>query len=291
MAIITGIDSVCYLHTMKSKKMDLLGYLDKAVAYGAGAVQMDPSWPSQGLDLTTKSLEFLGRLLEERKLQIIVKGNSGGLGSLANPPHASADDIKFFSDKIEAAAYLGSPVVRIVTRAYPYPTDHTTPPAGIPRREVIGWVIENLRKLAVRAEAKGVRTVIENHGDLRIAEIERILEEVNSPWLGVQFDLLEQVAIFEDPGVAAERLMPHALTVHWNDAYPTLSNSGFCVKACLPGEGIIDLAGACQKIISLPQDVYVFTAFQAESEAGEDVLVKAYLDDLHHRLNAIHSTE
>ena len=291
MAIITGIDSVCYLHTMKSKKMDLLGYLDKAVAYGAGAVQMDPSWPSQGLDLTSKSLEFLGGLLEQRKLQIVVKGNSGGLGSLANPPHASADDIRFFSDKIEAAAYLGSPVVRIVTRAYPYPTDHTKPPAGIPRREVIGWVIENLRKLAVRAEAKGVRIVIENHGDLRIAEIERILEEVNSPWLGVQFDLLEQVAIFEDPGVAAERLMPHALTVHWNDAYPSLSNSGFCVKACLPGEGIIDLSGACQKITSLAHDVFIFTAFQAESEADEDALVKAYLDDLRHRLNAIHSTE
>jgi len=132
-----------------------------------------------------------------------------------------------------------------------------------------------------------VRLVIENHGDLRIAEIERILDEVNSPWLGVQFDLLEQVAIFEDPGQAAERLLPHAFTVHWNDAYSKLSNSGFCVEPCPPGRGIIDLDGVFNKIASLSQDVYIFAAFQAASDASEDELVKAYLDDLHNRLHQI----
>ena len=291
MKITTGIDSVCYQHTLKSKKMELQGFLDKAVAYRAGAVQMDPSWPSQGLDLTPKSLDFLGHLLSARGLQIIVKGNSGGLGSLANPPAASSADIDIFRAKIEAAATLNSPVVRIVTRAYPYPTGHTRPPAGIPRREVIGWVIDNLRKLIPHAESKGVRLVIENHGDLRIAEIERILEEVRSSWLGVQFDLLEQVAIFEDPGQAAERLLPHAFTIHWNDAYPKLSNSGFSVVACLPGQGIIDLDTVIRKIASLSQDVFIFTAFQADSDAREDELVKAYLDDLHSRLNHIHSNK
>jgi sugar phosphate isomerase/epimerase len=289
--ITLGIDNVCYVHTMKSKNMNLLGFLDKAVDYGAGAVQMDPSWPSQGLDLSAKSLDTLRALLEERNLQIVVKGNSGGLGSLSNHPRDSSDDVAFFRSKIDAAASLGSPVVRIVTRAYPYPTSHTAPPPGIPRQEVIGWVIENLRGLTPHAEAKGVRLVIENHGDLRIAEIERILEEVRSPWLGVQFDLLEQVAIFEDPVQAADRLLPHAFTVHWNDAYPKLSNSGFCVAACLPGQGIIDLDGAFRKISSLGQDVFIFTAFPAESETGEDELVKAYLDDLHARLKDIRLTQ
>lgn len=289
MAIYLGVDSVCYLHTMKSKKMDLKGFLDKAVAYGASAVQMDPSWPSQGLDLTPECLNYLHGLLVERNLQIIVKGNSGGLGSLANPPEFSDEDIKFFSAKIDAASSLGSPVVRIVTRAYPYPTDHTTPPPGVPRGKVIGWVIENLRKLTPRAEAKSVRLVIENHGDLRIAEIERILEEVNSIWLGVQFDLLEQVAIFEDPSQAAARLLPHAFTVHWNDAHPKLSNSGFSVAACLPGQGIIDLDSAFSKIASLNRSMFVFTAFQADSEENEDILVKAYLEDLHNRLMQIRS--
>jgi sugar phosphate isomerase/epimerase len=289
MKITLGIDSVCYQHTMKSKKMDLRGFLDRAVAYGAGAVQMDPSWSSQGLDLTSKSLDFLRRLLGERNLQMVVKGNSGGLGSLANSPEASAGDVEFFRSKIEAAAYLGSPVVRIVTRAYPYPTGHTTPTQGVPRWEVIGWVIENLKKLTPHAGARGVRLVIENHGDLRIAEIERILEEVHSPWLGLQFDVLEQVAIFEDPRDAAERLLKYAYTIHWNDAYPKLSNTGFCVIPCPPGEGIIDLDDCFKKINSLTRDIFIFTAFQAESEESEDFLVKAYLDDLHLRLNHIRS--
>lgn len=289
MSITLGIDSVCYLHTMKSKKLDLLGYLDKAVEYIVGAVQMDPLWPSQNLDLTTKSLQYLGKLLDERKLQIVVKGNSSGLGSLANPIEASASDIEIFRAKIEAASVLGSPIVRIVTRAYPYPTSHNKFPSKVPRWKVIGWVVDNLRKLIEYAEAKSVRLVIENHGDLRIAEIEHILKEVNSPFLGVQFDLLEQVAIFEDPNKAAERLLPHAFTIHWNDAYPQLSNSGICIKACPPGEGIIDLNRSFQGISSLERDIFIFTAFQAESEESEDLLVKAYVDDLHNRLSHIRS--
>jgi len=276
---------------MKSNKLDLQGFLDKAVLYGAGAVQMDPSWPSQGLTLTPYSLKVLREMLDDRELQIVVKGNSGGLGSLANPPEASASDIDIFCAKIEAAANLGSSVVRIVTRAYLYPTTHTTPPLGVPRQEVIKWVIENLKKLIPSAETHGIRLVIENHGDLRIAEIEHILKEIHSPLLGVQYDLLEQVAIFEDPGQAAERLLPHAFTVHWNDAYPKLSNSGFCVTACLPGQGIIDLDGVFKKISSLSQDVIIFSAFQAESAESEDFLVKAYLDDLQNRLEQIRSNQ
>jgi sugar phosphate isomerase/epimerase len=251
---------------------------------------MDPSWPSQGLSLSPESLSFLRRELDERGLKIVVKGNSGGMGSLANSPEASAGDVEFFRTKIEAAARLGSPVVRIVTRAYPYPTGHTQPPPGVARREVIGWVVENLRPLASHAEANGVRLVIENHGDLRIAEIKRILEEVGSPWLGVQFDVLEQVAIFEDPRLAAGRLLPYAFTVHWNDAYPKLSNAGFCVAPCLPGQGIIDLDGVFGKIATLSQDIFIFTAFQADSDASEDVLVKAYLEDLHRRLDQLRAS-
>jgi sugar phosphate isomerase/epimerase len=286
MTLTLGIDSVCYFHSMKSKRLDLQGFLDKALAYGAGSVQMDPLWASQGLDLSAKSLKTLQGLLAERNLQIIVKGNSGGLGSLANPPEASAEDIEIFRFKIEAAAQLGSPAVRIVTRAYPYPTSHTAPPAGVRRQTVIGWVIENLCKLAPFAEANNVRLAIENHGDLRIAEIERILAEVDSPWLGVQYDLMEQVAIFEDPKLAAERLLPYAFTIHWHDAYPKLSEAGFWVRACPPGQGIIDLDDVFAKIASLERDVYIFTAFQAESEAGEDELVKDYLADLHRRLGS-----
>jgi sugar phosphate isomerase/epimerase len=150
----------------------------------------------------------------------------------------------------------------------------------VARQDVIGWVIKNLRDLTPLAGANGIRIAIENHGDLRIAEIERILEEIHSPWLGVQFDVLEQVAIFEDPGLAGERLLPHAFTVHWNDAYPKLSNSGFCVAPCLPGQGIVDLDGFFSKITSLSQDIFIFTAFQADSDASEDMLVKAYLEDL-----------
>lgn len=289
MTITLGIDNVCYNHTMRSGSLDVVGFLDKAVTYGAKAVQMDPLWPSQGLDLSDESLTRLRAMLDDHGLQLVVKGNSGGLGSLANPPEATQEDITLFRSKIEAAARLEAPVVRIVTRAYPYPTKHTTPPEGVPRGQVVGWVIANLKMLTPLAEDLGVKVAVENHGDLRIAELERLLAEVNSPALGIQYDLLEQVAIFEDPRLAADRLLPHAITVHWNDAYPRLSNRGFHVTPCMPGEGILDLDGIARIIVSLQQDIHVFSAFQADSVEIEDQLVRAYLQDLRSRFS--HATK
>lgn len=283
--ITLGIDNVCYTHTMKSGEMDLIGFLDKAKEYNAGCVQMDPLWPSQGLDLTIDSLTRLGGMLNERGLEIVVKGNSGGLGTLANPPEKSQDDITLFLSKIEAAAQLGSSVVRLVTRAYPYSTKHTKPPAGVPRDQVVRWVIDNLKMLTPRAEDLDVRIAIENHGDLRIAELERIMAEVDSTVLGIQYDLLEQVAIFEDPLLAAKRLLPYAFTVHWNDAYSRLSSAGFRVAACPPGEGIIDLDIVFQIIASINREMYICTAFQTNTIEMEDSLVRAYLLDLHLRVD------
>lgn len=291
MTILIGIDNVCYNHTMRNGGMDVVGFLDKAASYGARVVQMDPLWPSQGLNLSDAGLIHLRGLLDERSLELVVKGNSGGLGSLANPPEASQDGVALFYSKIEAAVKLNASIVRVVTRAYPYPTRHTSPPQGVPREQVIDWVIANLKMLTPLAEDKGVRIAVENHGDVRIAELERILSEVDSPALGVQYDLLEQVAIFEDPRLAAERLLPYIFTVHWNDAYPRLSSTGFCVLPCPPGEGILDLNGISQSISSLEGDIYVFTAFQADSIESEDQLVKEYIKDLNFRFaNAVKAT-
>lgn len=283
MAIVIGVDSICYTRTMRAKVMDLIGFLDRIVAHGARAVQMDPLWPSQGLDLSEASLSRLRAMLEARGLLLVVKGNSGGLGSLANPPEVAQEDVALFRSKIEAAAKLGAPIVRIVTRAYPYATKHTVPPQGVPRVQVINWVVANMKALTPLAEDLGIKIAVENHGDLRIAELERILAEVDSPALGVQCDLVEQVAIFEDPRLAAERLLPHAFTVHWSDACPRPDEAGFCVGVCPPGEGLIDLDGASRIVASLPRDVHVFVAFQGESAELEDAYVGAYMQDLNRR--------
>ena len=138
MTITLGVDNVCYNHTMRAGGLDVVGFLDKAVSYGAKAVQMDPLWPTQGLDLSKASLARLRTLLGDRGLQLVVKGNSGGLGCLASPPKAAKADTALFRSKLEAAAQLDSPVVRIVTRAYPYPTKHTSPPEATPRAQSSG---------------------------------------------------------------------------------------------------------------------------------------------------------
>jgi sugar phosphate isomerase/epimerase len=283
--IIVGIDSICYTRTLRAGSLDVAGLLDRAAAIGAQAIQMDPLWPEQGLDLSETALARLRGLLDERGLTVVIKGNSGGRGSLAQPPADVEEDMSLFRAKVKAAARLNAPVVRIVTRAYPYPTRHTTPPVNTPREQVINRVIANLKTLAAAAEHEGVRLAVENHGDLRIGELERILAEVDSAALGVQYDLVEQVAIFEDPRRAAERLLPRAITVHWHDAYPRPGGAGFHVVVCPPGEGLIDLDGIGQMIAAQPGDIYLFVAYQAETMDDEDRLARAYMSDLPSRIS------
>jgi sugar phosphate isomerase/epimerase len=85
---------------MRAGGLAAVGFLDKAVAYGAAVVQMDPLWPSQGLDLTDASLARLRGMLDDRGLQVVVKGNSRGLGYLANPPKSAQEDVALFCSKI-----------------------------------------------------------------------------------------------------------------------------------------------------------------------------------------------
>ena len=89
MTITLGIDNVCYNHTMRAGSLDVAGFLDKAVTYGAKAVQMDPLWPSQGLDLSDESLARLasaGRISWETAKRFAK--DPTGLSDYVGPTHS-----------------------------------------------------------------------------------------------------------------------------------------------------------------------------------------------------------
>jgi sugar phosphate isomerase/epimerase len=81
--------------------------------------------------------------------------------------------------------------------------------------------IERLSKMfseAVKvAEKAGVRMAVENHLDFNSDEILRILQNVDSPYLGINFDTGNFVRVLDDPIQAMEKLVDYVYATHIKD--------------------------------------------------------------------------
>ncbi len=83
--------------------------------------------------------------------------------------------------------------------------------------EQIERAIANFKSLMPVCEEVGLRLAFENHLDYRISEVVRVVEGVDSPRLGINFDTGNPVAVIEDPLAAARAAAPYAINAHLKD--------------------------------------------------------------------------
>jgi sugar phosphate isomerase/epimerase len=69
------------------------------------------------------------------------------------------------------------------------------------------------------AEDHGVKMAVENHIDF-IDEILQLLESVNSPCFGLNFDTGNFLRLLDDPIAGMEKLAPYVYATHVKDLYP-----------------------------------------------------------------------
>ena len=83
--------------------------------------------------------------------------------------------------------------------------------------EQIDRAIRNFSSLMPVCEEVGLKLAFENHLDYRISEVVRVVQGVDSPYLGINFDTGNPVAVIEDPLVAARAAAPYAINSHLKD--------------------------------------------------------------------------
>lgn len=103
--------------------------------------------------------------------------------------------------------------------------------------ELIEQAVANLRQVVPLAEELGVRIAVENHLDLRAAEMAELVHRVGSDWLGVCLDTGNPFALLEDPIETAEVLAPCVFTTHLKEFRLTLRPEGLVVRGVPLGEG------------------------------------------------------
>jgi sugar phosphate isomerase/epimerase len=137
---------------------------------------------------------------------------------------------------IDLAGRMGHEVLRITAGT---PASRGDEPAAVLVERLVGPV----RRAADRAADQGLRLALENHGDLRVADILDLFARVDRPNLGVCLDNVNLIRVGDDMAEGTRALAPATLLVQLKDHLagdPGVPGGPVCTAL---GEGVADLDG------------------------------------------------
>lgn len=135
---------------------------------------------------------------------------------------------------IDAAARFGHRVLRITAGS---PASRGNEPADV----LVDRLVGPLQRATDAAASHGLRLALENHGDLRAADILELLERVDRSGLGVCLDNVNLIRVGDDMIGGTAALAPHTLLVQLKDHQPgNPTVPGGPVSTAL-GEGVAPL--------------------------------------------------
>jgi sugar phosphate isomerase/epimerase len=185
----------------KSGKLEMADFLDYCAELGL-----------EGAEITSY---FFPEALEKREIHALKRRahllgldiTGGAMGNnFAHPPGSDENvgHMKYFRTWIDHFAELGAPVVRVfAARGLP---------KGASDEKILQNVIANLNEALAYAEKRGVMLGLENHDFVKdIDYLLRILEAIDSEWLGVIWDSAN-LSPTPDPYAQLERIAPYAVT-------------------------------------------------------------------------------
>lgn len=184
--------------------------------------------------------EISARLDEVGIERVLGWGHPEGLWGGTRP-----EELEALERHIPQVRKLGSRRMRICAASMNY--------AKTPRDELIGAVAPMLKRAAEVAAAHDVTLALENHIDFTSHDVLRLLEEVNSDSLRVNFDTGNTIRLFEDPVEAAARLAPYTVSTHTKDIATRVrggspSENFTWWPSCPVGEGVIDMPGVVRAL-------------------------------------------
>jgi sugar phosphate isomerase/epimerase len=100
---------------------------------------------------------------------------------------------------------------------------------GLDRKQAVGWCVEMIREAVAYAQDKGIVLNIENHYKdgyweypefaLKSDVFLEIIEQIESPYLGINFDPSNTIVAGEDPIALLHKIKNRVVTMHASDRY------------------------------------------------------------------------
>jgi 3-oxoisoapionate decarboxylase len=106
-----------------------------------------------------------------------------------------------------------------------------------------------LRELAPVAKRLGLVVALENHLDFTIEELVALMRRIDSPQIGVLFDVGNGVATLDDPIETAEALAPYTVATHFKDFAIEEVARGFRFTMVPLGAGSLQLREIARRLL------------------------------------------
>lgn len=194
-----GCAAYSYRDVLQSGELSLEGFVDTCAA-----LRLD------GVELTSYYFPRLDRAYLNKLKKHCFRRGQHILATAVGSNFTQPDDAKrrehvaMTLDWIDHSVILGSPCLRVFAGPLA---------SVVTEDQAFAWAVECLQECVARASAAGVTLALENHGGITgtAQQVTRLLDAVNSPWMGVNLDLGN---FHVDPYAEFEVLAPRTVTTH-----------------------------------------------------------------------------
>jgi sugar phosphate isomerase/epimerase len=189
-------------------------------------------WIDLAATLGVEGLEFYSGFLEEddvflRKVKVALENHKLAMPMLCCSPDFTQPDLQLLEKEIERekrmieiTAFFGGRFCRVLS-------GQRRP--GLTRAEGVAQVVRVITSLLPFAQEHGVVLTMENHYKdnywqypefaQKMDVFVEIVEQINSPWFGVNYDPSNTILAGEDPLLLLERVKHRVVTMHASDRY------------------------------------------------------------------------
>ncbi len=240
-----GIDSYCYHRLFgevyphqqaPEKQITLEDFLKRAKELDVDGVSLESCFvPSFEKGYLTEIKAMLDDFALDR---VWAWGHPDGLEGGKN-----TDEFQKMMDSFEQAKNIGAKVMRVVGSSLMFRNE--------PHQEQIERLIKMFKEAVKKAQDYDIKMAIENHIDFNSDEILEILQGVDSPYMGVNFDTGNFIRVLDDPVKAAQKLAPYIFATHIKDVKlqaDVPADTWHFFASAPVGEGLVDVRGVAQAL-------------------------------------------
>ncbi len=265
-----GISSYSLDLDIKRGAMTLFDVIEWAARQGAECLELVPfsfRFQDDSGKLDIEFIQKVKRQAADAGLELI---NYSVLADLCKEGDAFEAEVKRLQHEVDIVSELGIKQMRHDVCAFRRPLNQNGLAAFDAQLPVMA---EGARRVTEYAKARGVRTMVENHGFFANGcdRVERILNAVHDDNYGLLYDTGNIACMDEDASVAALRLSKIARMVHLKDFYIRMRDPGDATQFDCAGHWFKSMAGRYLRGSILAQgDLDMWTILKALKDSAYD---------------------
>lgn len=281
-----GIDSYCYHRYFGEvypgqepapKSMTVVDFVRRAQELQVDGVSLESCF----LPSTDKAFlaELKGMLDEAGFDRVYAWGHPDGLEG-----GKSQEAFKEMMDSFDYAEAIGAKVMRVVGSSLMFRFES--------HDEQIARLTKMFKEAVKVAQDRDIKIAVENHIDFTSDEILSLIENVASPYFGLNFDTGNFLRLLDDPIKGAKKLAKYTLATHVKDLKPRrdMPADEWCFFSCTPvGEGLVDNYALARLLLAA--DFEGFLAVEVDylhpDYESEDIAVELSVKELRRIADAV----